>query len=216
MTQFELGLPPVATKAETLAPGVTLLRGFALADEVRLLEAISAVAELAEFRNMSTPGGFRMSVAMSNCGEWGWITDESGYRYSKTDPLTALPWSDMPAAFLTLARSAAEQGGFPDFEPDACLVNRYEPGARMTLHQDRNEVDFGAPIVSVSLGLSATFQLGGMERSDKVEKVGLAHGDVLVWGGPARLRFHGVLPLKAGHHARVGPYRINLTFRKAR
>lgn len=216
MTQFELGLPPVATKPVALAPGVTLLRGFALADETDLLEAISSVTKVAEFRNMSTPGGFRMSVAMSNCGEWGWITDESGYRYSKTDPLTDLPWPAMPSAFLHLAKSAAEEGGFPSFMPDACLVNRYEPGARMTLHQDRNEVDFGAPIVSVSLGLSATFQLGGMERSDKVEKIGLAHGDVLVWGGPARLRFHGVLPLKAGHHDPVGPYRINLTFRRAR
>jgi len=122
----------------------------------------------------------------------------------------------MPSVFVDLARSAAKQGGFPDFVPDACLVNRYEPGARMTLHQDRNEVDFGAPIVSVSLGLSATFQLGGMERSDKVEKIGLAHGDVLVWGGPARLRFHGVLPLKEGNHSMIGPCRINLTFRKAR
>jgi alkylated DNA repair protein (DNA oxidative demethylase) len=216
MTQFELGLPLVAIKPVALAPGVTLLRAFALADETDILDAISCVTGLAEFRNMSTPGGFRMSVAMSNCGEWGWITDEAGYRYSKTDPLTDLPWPDMPLAFRALARSAAERGGFPDFEPDACLVNRYEPGARMTLHQDRNEVDFDAPIVSVSLGLSATFQLGGMERSDKVEKIGLAHGDVLVWGGPARLRFHGVLPLKAGHHDRVGPYRINLTFRRAR
>lgn len=215
MTQFELGLPAVATTPEALAPGVTLLRGFARADETDILDAISSVTGSAEFRNMSTPGGFRMSVAMSNCGEWGWITDETGYRYSPHDPLTGSPWPAMPDVFMDLAKRAAEAGGFPDFTPDACLVNRYEPGARMTLHQDKNERDFDAPIISVSLGLSATFQLGGMERSDKVERIGLAHGDVLVWGGPARLRFHGVLPLKDGHHALVGPRRINLTFRKA-
>ncbi len=216
MTQLQLGLPPILTQPQQLAPGVTLLRGFAVADDSEILEAISSITDVADFRHMSTPGGHEMSVAMSNCGEWGWVTDASGYRYSNTDPITGLPWPTMPGVFLSLVQKAAEAGGFPNFVPDACLINRYECGARMTLHQDRNERDFGAPIVSVSLGLSATFQLGGFDRSDKVEKVGLAHGDVLVWGGPARLRFHGVLAIKDGHHAATGPYRINLTFRQAK
>lgn len=164
---------------------------------------------------MVTPGGFRMSVAMTNCGGYGWITDRKGYRYANTDPETGKPWPPIPAVMQALATEAAAQAGFPNFEPDACLINRYAVGARMTLHQDKNEVDFGQPIVSVSLGLPATFQLGGRERTDKASRIRLEHGDVLVWGGPARLLYHGILPLKAGYHPAFGAFRINLTFRRA-
>lgn len=156
-----------------------------------------------------------MSVAMSNCGTAGWITDRNGYRYAGHDPLTGAPWPAMPEAFAALASDAAREAGFPGFAPDACLINRYEPGARMSLHQDRNEADFGHPIVSVSLGLPAVFLFGGATREERALRLPLAHGDVLVWGGPARLRFHGVMPVKAGHHALLGAARINLTFRKA-
>jgi alkylated DNA repair protein (DNA oxidative demethylase) len=157
-----------------------------------------------------------MSVAMTNCGRLGWVSDRRGYRYDACDPLTGHPWPRMPPAFLDLARAAAQAGGFPGFAPDACLVNRYEPGARLTLHQDKDELDYDAPIVSVSLGLPAVFLFGGDARKDRQRRVPLQHGDVVVWGGPARLRYHGVLPLKNGHHAILGSQRLNLTFRRAR
>jgi len=169
----------------------------------------------APLRHMVTSRGFHMSVAMTNAGPRGWVSDRRGYRYSAVDPETQQPWPDLPAALRTLAQSAALAAGFPDFQPDACLINRYVPGARMSLHQDRDEADFSQPIVSVSLGLPATFQLGGLQRQDKTQRISLEHGDVLVWGGPARLRFHGVLPLKAGVHPLLGEQRINLTFRRA-
>lgn len=156
-----------------------------------------------------------MSVAMSNCGAAGWITDRNGYRYARHDPVTGSPWPAMPEAFAALAAAAAQQAGFPGFAPDACLINRYEPGARMSLHQDRNEADFGHPIVSVSLGLPAVFLFGGTAREARPLRLPLSHGDVLVWGGPARLRFHGVMPVKPGHHPLLGAARLNLTFRKA-
>jgi alkylated DNA repair protein (DNA oxidative demethylase) len=197
-----------------LGPGAVVLRGFA-ADETALLSELEKLAARAPFRHMVTPGGYRMSVAMTNCGELGWVTDRSGYRYDSKDPESGRPWPRMPASFRALAGSAAAQAGFAAFIPDACLVNRYEPGARLTLHQDRNERDFRAPIVSVSLGLPAVFLFGGLKRKDKAVRVPLEHGDVVVWGGPARMRFHGVLPLKPGHHPRLGALRINLTFRKA-
>jgi alkylated DNA repair protein (DNA oxidative demethylase) len=156
-----------------------------------------------------------MSVVMSNCGTFGWISDRRGYRYSPDDPQSGESWPSMPGAFARLARDAAAAAGFVDFAPDACLVNRYAPGAKLSLHQDRDEKDFSQPIVSVSLGLPATFLFGGLRRSDKQLRVPLMHGDVVVWGGPARLRYHGVLPLKEGAHPLLGGYRINLTFRKA-
>ena len=156
-----------------------------------------------------------MSVAMTNCGKLGWVTDRTGYRYQGCDPESGRLWPEIPDIFHDLARRAAEQAGYPGFEPDACLVNRYAPGARMSLHQDRNEHDFAHPIVSVSVGLPATFLFGGMLRSDRALRVPLAHGDVVVWGGPARLRYHGVLPLKHGVHPLAGSYRFNLTLRKA-
>lgn len=200
---------------ELLLPGAVLLRRFALAEQDSLIAAVNQVLALAPLRQMITPGGFRMSVATTSCGQLGWISDRRGYRYSPVDPLTDQPWPALPHSFFTLAQSAAMHAGYTDFVPDACLINRYGVGARMSLHQDRDEIDFSQPIVSVSLGLPVTFQLGGLERSDKALKVRLEHGDVLVWGGPSRLRFHGVLPLKAGSHASLGEQRINLTFRRA-
>jgi alkylated DNA repair protein (DNA oxidative demethylase) len=198
-----------------LAPGAVVLRGFARPVEQPLLSAIGEIAGAAPFRHMSTPGGRRMSVAMTNCGAVGWVTDRSGYRYAPDDPETGRPWPEMPPVFRGLATDAAASAGFPGFTPDGCLVNRYEPGARLTLHQDRDERDFEAPIVSVSLGLPAVFLFGGLRRADKPRRVLLSHGDVVVWGGPSRLRFHGVMPLEEGQHPLFGACRINLTFRKA-
>jgi alkylated DNA repair protein (DNA oxidative demethylase) len=200
---------------EPLAEGAVVLRQFATRGATGLLAALEDVVARAPFRHMQTPGGFRMSVAMTNCGPLGWVTDRSGYRYDPADPETGRPWPPMPEAFRRLAEDAAARGGFTGFAPDACLINRYQPGARLSLHQDRNEKDFGQPIVSVSLGLPAVFLFGGLERTEKPRRVALTHGDVMVWGGPARLRFHGVMPLKDGSHASVGGHRVNLTFRKA-
>lgn len=200
---------------EALAPGATILRGFALRDEAALLAALHAVVEQAPLRHMETRGGLRMSVAMSNCGALGWLSDRRGYRYDVTDPLSGRPWPSMPMEFSMLATQAAAAAGFAGFAPDACLVNRYAPGARLALHQDRNERDFDAPIVSVSLGLPATFLFGGQRRADKPRRVALAHGDVVVWGGPSRLRYHGIAPLKRNRHPLLGECRYNLTLRRA-
>lgn len=198
-----------------LAPGAVVLGRFARPCEQPLLAAVHRVVECAPFRHMVTPGGHRMSIEMTNCGAAGWVTDESGYRYTSHDPESGRPWPPMPEVFADLAGQAAARAGFDGFAPDACLVNRYEPGARLSLHQDRNERDFDAPIVSVSLGLPAVFLFGGSRRADTPRRVPLWHGDVVVWGGPARLRFHGVLPLEEGEHPLLGGCRINLTFRKA-
>jgi DNA oxidative demethylase len=210
------GTTEVGPAQETLAEGAILLRGLARAFEHDILPALHAVIEQAPFRRMQTPGGYQMSVAMTNCGCFGWVTDRSGYRYDALDPQTGKAWPAMPEVFLLLARQAAERAGFSGFSPDACLINRYEPGARMSLHQDRDECDFAAPIVSVSLGLPAIFLFGGAKRADKPARHRLQHGDVVVWGGPSRLFFHGVAPLADGEHAALGRQRINLTFRKAR
>jgi len=199
-----------------MAEGAVLLRGFAKPFEGDLVSALHDIAGQAPFRHMRTPGGHQMSVAMTNCGCLGWVTDRTGYRYDASDPETGKPWPAMPAIFRELARQAADRAGFGGFAPDACLINRYQPGARMSLHQDRDEGDFSAPIVSVSLGLPATFLFGGSKRSDKPRLFRLEHGDVVVWGGPARLAFHGVAPLADGEHPLTGRQRINLTFRKAR
>ena len=201
---------------ETMAEGAVLLRGFARPVEAELLSALREIEAQAPFRRMFTAGGHQMSVAMTNCGCYGWVTDRSGYRYDGADPESGKAWPAMPAAFRDLAESAAREAGFAGFAPDACLINRYEPGAKMSLHQDRDERDFSAPIVSVSLGLPATFLFGGARRSDKPQRHRLEHGDVVVWGGPSRLFFHGVAPLADGEHALMGRRRINLTFRKAR
>jgi len=195
--------------------GLTYLPGFALRLEQELLAEISQVVAAAPLRHMLTPGGQRMSVAMTNCGEVGWVTDRKGYRYDRLDPETARPWPALPEPFARLAALAAVEAGFGGFRPDACLINRYEPGARMSLHQDRDERDHSAPIVSVSLGLGATFLFGGLKRSDRPHRLPLAHGDVLVWGGAKRLAFHGVAPVADGCHPAVGRARLNLTMRKA-
>jgi alkylated DNA repair protein (DNA oxidative demethylase) len=199
-----------------LAPGAWLLRGFALETVPAILAGIASVQAAAPLRHWVTRGGLRMSVAMTNCGSLGWVSDRRGYRYTECDPASGCSWPSMPSAFLELAQAAARAAGFPQFVPDACLVNRYEPGARLTLHQDRDEPDLDAPIVSVSLGLPAVFLFGGDARTDRHRRETLQHGDVVVWGGPARLHHHGVLALKDGHHEVLGPQRLNLTFRKAR
>jgi DNA oxidative demethylase len=199
-----------------MAEGAMLLRGLVGASEAELIAELRKVVTQAPFRRMVTPGGHQMSVAMTNCGNAGWVTDPSGYRYSTDDPETGQPWPAMPPLLRDLAGEAAECAGFTRFTPDVCLINRYVPGARMSLHQDKDELDFGAPIVSVSLGLPAVFLFGGLKRSDKPRRFRLDHGDVAVWGGPSRLFFHGVAPLADGEHPLMGRQRLNLTFRKTR
>lgn len=201
---------------EEIADGAVLLRGFVKPIENELIASVRAIVAQSPFRRMTTPGGHLMSVAMTNCGERGWITDHTGYRYDPIDPRTGAPWPAMSPVLRDLARRAAEQGGFAGFVPDACLVNRYEPGTRLTLHQDKDELDYSAPIVSVSLGLPATFLFGGLARSDRPRRFRLVHGDVVVWGGASRLAYHGVAPLADGEHALLGRRRINLTFRRTR
>lgn len=207
--------PPVEPREE-LAPGAWVLRGFALEVAGQLLAEIERLAAQSPFRHLVTPGGQKMSVAMTNCGSAGWFSDRRGYRYTEVDPETGKPWPAMPALFMQLARDAAAESGFDDYAPDVCLVNRYEVGTRLTLHRDQDERDRRAPIVSVSLGLPATFLFGGFARKDPQRRVPLVHGDVVAWGGPSRMRYHGVLPVKAGEHPLTGARRFNLTFRVAR
>ena len=199
-----------------LPEGLTWLEGFALAWEDALLESIARTTAAAPLRHLTTPGGQQMSVAMTNCGPLGWVSDRRGYRYSETDPESGEPWPALPEAFRDLGTAAARAAGFASFDPDACLINAYAPGARMSLHQDRDERDVSAPIVSVSLGLPAIFLFGGRTRRDRTLRLPLAHGDVVVWGGPARLAFHGVAPVADGQHPRLGRRRLNLTLRRAR
>lgn len=203
-------------QASTVAPGVTWLRGHVATAPLRA--EIEAIAARAPFRHLSTRGGGRMSVAMTNCGAWGWHSDARGYRYEPLDPLTGLPWPAMPDAFRALAAQAAEAGGFPGFEPDCCLVNRYAPGAQMGTHRDFDELEMRHPIVSVSIGLPAVFQWYGERRTGTPLRVPLVDGDVLVWGGIARAGYHGVKKLAAPDllDAASGEYRYNLTFRRAK
>lgn len=198
-----------------LGEGAVLLGGFARPSETALLRALDAVVAAAPFRHMLTPGGHRMSVAMTNCGAVGWVTDRTGYRYDPVDPHGGRRWPEMPGAFAELATQAAARAGYPGFAPDACLINSYEPGARLSLHRDQDERDLDRPIVSISLGLPATFLFGGLKRSDPPRRVVLRHGDVAVWGGPSRLAYHGVAPLAEGEHPALGRRRVNLTFRRA-
>jgi alkylated DNA repair protein (DNA oxidative demethylase) len=181
-----------APKDEIIAPGAMLLRGFALPFVEDILRALGVIAAQAPFRHMATQWGAVMSVAM-----------------------TGRQWPDMPGCFRALARSAADRAGYPGFAPDACLINRYAPGTRLTPHQDRDERDYAHPIVSVSLGLSASFQFGGAKRRDPMRKLPLRHGDVVVWGNESRLAYHGIAELKDGRHPLLGALRINLTFRRA-
>lgn len=203
-------------RRERLGAGAFLLPGFCVAVEDEVLAALHRVVEAAPFRHMVVPAGHKLSVAMTNCGPAGWVTDRTGYRYEARDPESGRPWPPMPPVFFDLAMAAAEAAGYAGFAPDSCLINRYEPGARLSLHQDRDERDFDAPIVSVSLGLPAVFLFGGLKRSDRPRRVPLSHGDVVVWGGPTRLAHHGVMPLKEGEHPKLGRQRLNLTLRKAR
>lgn len=214
MSQADL-FAPASGERQDLAPGAWLLPGLALDEAPALLAAAQAVFAAAPPRRWLTPGGRRMAVAMSNCGELGWISDERGDRYGPLDPESGQPWPAMDPSLRALAGRAAAACGFADFRPDACLINRYEPGTRLTLHQDKDEQDFRQPIVSVSLGLPAVFLFGGLRRAEPCLRLNLRHGDVLVWGGPARLRFHGVAPLSPGHHEALGAQRLNFTFRKA-
>ena len=209
-------LSDARTSQDEMAEGAVLLRGFVGTSEAELIAELRNIVAQAAFRRMVTPGGHQMSVAMTNCGNAGWVTDHSGYRYSTDDPETGQPWAAMPPLLRDLAGRAADRAGFARFSPDVCLINRYVPGARMSLHQDKDELDFGAPIVSVSLGLPAIFLFGGLKRGDRPRRFRLEHGDVAVWGGPSRLFFHGVAPLADGEHPLMGRQRINLTFRKVR
>ena len=206
---------PAPVEAKPSVPGAVMLPGFARAEAEAVFAAVSEIAEQAPFRRPVTPGGYSMSVGLTSCGRRGWVSDANGYRYASHDPVSGEPWPPMPELFHDLARHAAQCAGFPGFAPDACLINRYYPRSRMSLHQDRNERDLDAPVVSVSLGLPAIFMFGGLERGDRPQHLLLQHGDTVVWGGAARLRFHGVQPLKAGHHPLTGGQRINLTFRKS-
>jgi alkylated DNA repair protein (DNA oxidative demethylase) len=199
---------------EPLGPGAVILRRFASAQAQVLLRAIEQVATDSPFRQMVTPGGYRMSVAMTSCGPLGWVSNPQGYRYAECDPLNHRPWPAMPEALRRLAETAAFDAGYPGFRPDACLINRYAPGAKLSLHQDKDERDLSAPIVSVSLGLPAIFQFGGARRQDPLHRFLLEHGDVVVWGGPSRLWYHGIQSLKPGHHPATGECRYNLTFRR--
>lgn len=202
-------------RVEPLAEGARVLRGFATVAAEDLWREIGQVVAAAPLRQMVTPGGLTMSVAMTNCGARGWVSDRKGYRYDAIDPHTGRAWPGMPSAFHHLARTAAATAGFGGFEPDACLINRYAPGTRLSLHQDRDEEDFSQPIVSVSLGLPAIFLFGGLKRSERAVRVPLLHGDVVVWGGPSRLHYHGVLAIQDGWHPMTGACRVNLTFRRA-
>ena len=205
---------PLPPSREQLEEGAVLLRGFATAEAPVLIEEVARIAQTAPFRNLVTPGGYTMSVAMTNCGRVGWVSDRTGYRYVGDDPDSGAPWPAMPPAFVELAVRAAAEAGFAGYDPDACLINRYIAGAKLSLHQDRDEKDAWAPIVSVSLGLPAVFLWGGKRRSEPIRRLRLESGDIAVWGGPARFVYHGVSPLKDGDHPLTGATRINLTFRK--
>jgi len=204
-----------AVETEKLADGAFLFRKFAAESAASLVEMVGQIAQISPFRHLVTPGGYRMSVAMTNCGLAGWTSDRQGYRYSKIDPETGAAWQPMPLEFQQLAETAAERAGFPGFRPDACLINRYEPGAKLSLHQDRDEKSYEFPIVSVSLGLPAKFLFGGLVRTERPRRLRLENGDVVVWGGPSRLAFHGVDTLADGEHPLTGRFRLNLTFRTA-
>lgn len=219
MTDLFSDLPDTRPERETIAEGAIALPGLAIDHDADLLRHIEAILVTSPLRGMTTPGGYRMSVTTASCGTAGWVSDEHGYRYSTRDPATQQPWPPIPPLLLRLAQTAAAKAGFAGFVPDSCLINCYQPGARMSLHQDKNEHDLStpnpAPIVSVSLGLPIVFLFGGLQRSDKPIRYRLQHGDVVVWGGPGRLAFHGVAALEDGYHPLLGRRRINLTFRKA-
>jgi DNA oxidative demethylase len=197
-----------------LAPGAVLMRGLGRADDVDILQAVESVIAQAPLRHLQTPGGYTMSIQTTRCGSMGWVSEPGGYRYAPSNPSTRAPWPAMPQCLLDFAVRAATEAGYPDFVPDSCMINQYLPGNKLGLHQDRDERDLRAPVVSLSLGLPAIFLFGGLQRTGKTQRHRLAHGDVVVWGGPSRLAFHGVLPVAEGAHALLGRRRVNVTFRK--
>jgi len=203
------------TWTESITDDAIVLRQFLVSRSAELAEAIKAIEQKAPFRHMKTAGGFTMSAAITACGDYGWISDRCGYRYSQIDPLTGKPWPTMPKTLSEIGQECAHKAGYNNYQPDTCLINRYVPGSKMSLHQDRDEKDFTTPIVSISLGIPATFLFGGLERSDKTIKIPVTHGDVVVWGGKSRLFFHGVLPIKQAYHPFWGDHRVNITFRVA-
>jgi DNA oxidative demethylase len=205
---------PIDALRTALAPGAVLLRGLGRADDVQILQALESVIAQAPLRHLQTPGGYTMSIQTTRCGSMGWVSEPGGYRYAASNPRTQQPWPAMPLCLMDFAVRAATEAGYPDFVPDSCMINQYLPGTKLGLHQDRDERDLRAPVVSLSLGLPATFLFGGLERTGKTQRYRLAHGDVVVWGGPARLAFHGVLPGAEGDHALLGRRRVNVTFRK--
>jgi DNA oxidative demethylase len=205
---------PIDALRTALAPGAVLLRGLGRADDVQILQALESVIAQAPLRHLQTPGGYTMSIQTTRCGSMGWVSEPGGYRYAASNPRTQQPWPAMPLCLMDFAVRAATEAGYPDFVPDSCMINQYLPGTKLGLHQDRDERDLRAPVVSLSLGLPATFLFGGLERTGKTQRYRLAHGDVVVWGGPARLAFHGVLPVAEGDHALLGRRRVNVTFRK--
>ncbi len=201
---------------ENIRDDVVVLRQYANKQAAEILKEVELITAVAPFRKMKTPSGLSMSAELTSCGKYGWISDQQGYRYSKSDPLNNNAWPKLPELFFKFGREAAKKAGFSDFKPDVCMINRYAPASKMSLHQDRNERDFSekAPIVSLSLGVPANFYFGGLERSDPTIKIPLIHGDVVVWGGKSRLCFHGVGVIKDDYHPMLGNFRINLTFRK--
>src|ERR1051326_6291192 len=189
---------------EQLEDGAVLLRGFASAKAPLLIQEVERIAQLAAFRHLTTPGGYGMSVAMTNCGRVGWVSDRTGYRYDPLDPDTGLYWPAMPEVFLDTARRAAGEAGFPNYDPDACLINRYVAGAKLSLHQDKDETADWPPMFSVSWVFPAVFLWGGKRRKDPVRRLPVENGDIVVWGGPARFVYHGVARLKNGEHPLTG------------
>lgn len=205
---------PIEDLHTTIGPGAVLMRGLGRADDVPLLQALESIIAQAPLRHPQTPGGYTMSIQSTRCGSVGWLSEPGGYRYATINPCTGQPWPPIPPCLMDFAIDAAAQAGYPGFVPDSCLINQYLPGNKLGLHQDRDERDLRAPVVSLSLGLPAVFLFGGLQRTGKTQRYRLAHGDVVVWGGPSRLAFHGVLPLAPGDHALLGQRRLNVTFRR--
>jgi alkylated DNA repair protein (DNA oxidative demethylase) len=201
---------PVEPTHEEVHPGAVLMRGLALAEDREFLAAVDGIAAAAPLHQAYTPAGQRMSIMVTDCGD----SRAFANRWTANNPGSPRHWPPMPEVLREFAVYAASRAGFPRFRPDACHINRYQAGNKLGLHQDRHECDLTQPIVSVSFGLQCTFLFGGFERTSPARHILLEHGDVFVWGGPSRMRFHGVQPLKPGSHLLTGPYRINLTFRK--
>lgn len=206
---FSNNRPPI----EEIYPDLFVLANFV--DTNPLMVQVERITKVSPFRKMMTPNGHYTGVALTNCGDFGWTSDRNEYRYSSSDPLNNQPWLAIPESFKALAKNAAHVAGFKDFEPDACLINQYLIGTKLGSHQDKNEKDFSQPIVSVSIGLSAVFQIFGNQRAGQAINYRLYDGDVVVWGNSARLCYHGVRTLSAAELDPTCQQRINITFRKS-